>query len=578
LDNSRFLIAILIVLGMLFLYQELLQWRYPQQYASKSKSGDLLSRGETKPAKSVSPTSPAAQPAAGSEPSVAEAQRPEQTGSPALKRSPPEGVVAGSVRKASQRTIRIDTSFYRAMLTSRGARMVSLKLKKYRETDQPDSPSYEMIRTGDRLPMGFVVTTDGVTTDDAEVDYATVSPANVEVSPGALSRVEFVGKSKSGLTLKKVFTFRDSSYVFEITGEVTGSSRPPEATGLTISQPLRALPGYRDYPTLQADVNGKAVSESEQALEKGLQPLSGPIAWAGFGDRYFLAAFIPQSPRNGRLMMDYVGNEADARMLFDGTARVASRVYVGPKQLDILEAADPSLSKAIDLGFWGIIALPFLRLLKLFHHFVPNYGIAIILLTVLVRLVTLPMSIRGQRSMMKMQRLQPQVERIREKLKGDSERLNREMVDLYKRNHVNPLGGCLPMVIQFPVFIGLYEALLNAVELRHAPFIAWIRDLSAPDCLPIPGMPAIPFTDLHGIPVLVLLMTVTAFVQQWISPRNPDPNQQKMMMYMPLVFSLIFIEFPAGLSLYYFSSNLLGVVQQFILNREFKQYSPVATA
>jgi len=194
-----------------------------------------------------------------------------------------------------------------------------------------------------------------------------------------------------------------------------------------------------------------------------------------------------------------------------------------------------------------------------------------------VRLVTLPMSIKGQRSMMRMQRLQPQVEKIREKFKDDSERLNREMVDLYKRNHVNPLGGCLPMVIQFPVFIGLYEALLNAVDLRHARFIGWIRDLSAPDCLPIPGMPAIPFTDLHGIPVLVLLMTVTAFVQQWISPRNPDPNQQKMMMYMPLVFSLIFIELPAGLSLYYFASNLLGVVQQFILNREFKQIPPVAT-
>ena len=132
------------------------------------------------------------------------------------------------------------------------------------------------------------------------------------------------------------------------------------------------------------------------------------------------------------------------------------------------------------------------------------------------------------------------------------------------------------MAIQFPVFIGLYEALLNAVELRNAPFIGWIRDLAAPDCLPIPGV-TVPFTDLHGIPVLVILMAITAFVQQWISPRNPDPSQQKMMMYMPVVFSIIFIELPAGLSLYYFFSNLLGVVQQFILNREFKQLSPVTT-
>jgi YidC/Oxa1 family membrane protein insertase len=174
--------------------------------------------------------------------------------------------------------------------------------------------------------------------------------------------------------------------------------------------------------------------------------------------------------------------------------------------------------------------------------------------------------------------MQPQVERIREKHREDQERLNREMVDLYKRNHVNPLGGCLPMVVQLPVFFGLYEALLNAIELRHAPFVGWISDLSAPDCLHVSWIPLLPFTSCHGIPVLVILMTITAFVQQWMAPRQPDPNQQKMMMYMPVAFSLIFVNMPAGLTLYYFSSNLLGVVQQFILNREFKQLpAPAAT-
>jgi YidC/Oxa1 family membrane protein insertase len=148
------------------------------------------------------------------------------------------------------------------------------------------------------------------------------------------------------------------------------------------------------------------------------------------------------------------------------------------------------------------------------------------------------------------------------------------MVDLYKRNHVNPLGGCLPMAVQLPVFYGLYEALLNAIELRHAPFIGWINDLSAPDCLPIPGF-TLPFTDLHGIPVLVILMTATTFLQQWLTPKNPDPSQQKMMMYMPLMFSVIFLQMPAGLTLYYFASNLLGVIQQVILNREFQQNTPV---
>jgi YidC/Oxa1 family membrane protein insertase len=144
-------------------------------------------------------------------------------------------------------------------------------------------------------------------------------------------------------------------------------------------------------------------------------------------------------------------------------------------------------------------------------------------------------------------------------------------MELYKRNHVNPVGGCLPMIVQFPVFIGLYEALLNAVDLRHAPFFGWIQDLSAPDCLHIPGMPQLPLTTCHGIPVLVALMTVSAFLQQWLMPRQADPSQQKLMMYMPVAFSLIFLSLPAGLSLYYLASNLLGIAQQVILNKEFQQ-------
>jgi YidC/Oxa1 family membrane protein insertase len=247
---------------------------------------------------------------------------------------------------------------------------------------------------------------------------------------------------------------------------------------------------------------------------------------------------------------------------------------MGPKELNLLESVDPALSKAIDLGFWGIIALPLLRLLKLLYRVFPNYGIAIILLTIVVKLATLPIAIRGQRSMMKRQRLQPQVTKIREKYKDDSERLNREMVDLYKRNHVNPLGGCLPMLIQFPVMIALYQTLLNAVDLRHAAFIGWIRDLSAPDCLHIAWIPEIPFIACHGIPALVVLMTISTFLQQWLMPRQADPSQQKMMMIMPLAFSFIFLQFPSGLTLYYFVSNLLGIVQQVILNKEFQQASP----
>jgi YidC/Oxa1 family membrane protein insertase len=556
LDNNRLLISIIVVLAILFLYQELLQWRYPDLYGPKSKQAQKAARA---------PESVTQGPIAVPTPVT------ESTG---LIKGASK---SGEITAAPVRTIKVDTSYYEALLTGYGGRLESFRLKKFKETSHANSPDYELIRPGQRLPMGVLIKAGGKTRDDSEVIYTTEVPSAIAATATHPATLTFTGKDIDGFTIQKTFTFTDSSYVFSIVADVNFENGiKPDGIGLTMSQPLTALSGYRDYPTLQSDVNGKSVSISEKQLQKGAEALSGSITYAGFGDRYFLSAFLPANPVHGTVEMEYAGNEADAKLLFPAATAVTSQVYMGPKELQILESVNPALSKALDLGFWGVIAIPFLRLLKLFYEIAPNYGVAIILLTVLVRLLTLPMSIKGQRSMMKMQRLQPQVERIRERYKNEQDKLHHEMMELYKRNHVNPLGGCLPMVIQFPVFIGLYEALLNAVELRNAPFIGWIRDLAAPDCLPIPGV-TVPFTDLHGIPVLVILMALTAFVQQWISPRNPDPSQQKMMMYMPVVFSVIFIELPAGLSLYYFFSNLLGVVQQFVLNREFKQYSPVTT-
>jgi YidC/Oxa1 family membrane protein insertase len=558
LDNNRLLISIVVVLGILFLYQELLQWRYPDLYGPKSRQAQKFAstaRNATHSPTAV-PTSLAFAP-----------------DSDKLK----SDSSSGEISKALGRTIKVDTSLYEALLTAYGGRLQSFKLKKFKQNSLPDSPNYQMIRPVEQLPMGVLISSGGRTTDDSDIVYTTEVPSAIEATESHPATITFSGKNRDGFSIQKSFTFSDSSYVFTLAAEVkNGSGRMADSIGLSMGQPLTAMAGYRDYPALQSDINGKSQSIGEKQLQKGPQELSGEITYAGFGDRYFLSAFLPVNPVRGTLAMDYAGNEANANLLFPTVSAVRSQVYFGPKELQALEAVNPSLSKALDLGFWGIIAIPFLRLLKLFYQIAPNYGVAIILLTVLVRLVTLPMSIKGQRSMMKMQRLQPQVERIRERHKNEQDKLHHEMMELYKRNHVNPLGGCLPMAIQFPVFIGLYEALLNAVELRNAPFIGWIRDLAAPDCLPIPGV-TVPFTDLHGIPVLVILMAATAFVQQWISPRNPDPSQQKMMMYMPVVFSIIFIELPAGLSLYYFFSNLLGVVQQFILNREFKQFSPVTT-
>jgi YidC/Oxa1 family membrane protein insertase len=557
LENSRLLTFLIISLAIVIFYNQLLQWRHPE-----------LARRQTRVGATAIPTGAAT-------------PFPEQAANSLAapgSASNAVGTENNAARTVPARTITIVTRLYQAELTARGGRLASFKLKDYRQTDAPDSPPYEAITGGDRLPLGLVISRSGEISDDGEIVYSSDAPAQIEVGAGGAT-VTLTGATADGLKLTKTFAFKPDGYVFDVTAAVNApAGMKIDGIGLQLSRPLTANAGFRDVPELQADVQDKVLNDAQKAIEKGVPPVVGAITYAGFGDRYFLSALMPLKPVVGTLAMDYAGDEADARIVFDGATTVSSAVFIGPKELDVLEAVNPSLKKTINFGWTSIIALPFLKLLKVFYRIAPNYGLAIILLTIVVRLVTLPMSIKGQRSMMRMQRLQPQVERIREKHKDDQERLNREMVDLYKRNHVNPLGGCLPMAVQLPVFFGLYEALLNAIELRHAPFIGWIKDLSAPDCLPVSWIPPLPFTQCHGIPVLVILMTITAFVQQWMAPKQPDPNQQKMMMYMPVVFSLIFVNMPAGLTLYYFSSNLLGVVQQFILNREFQQLPvPAAT-
>lgn len=555
MENSRLLTFLLVSLAIVIFYNQLMQWRHPE-LAHRLGTAAVTPT----PAPSLTPGAVAANAAAASPPGMVAAGG------------------AGTSLAAAARTITVSTNRYEAELTLRGGRVASFLLKDYRQTSSANSLPYQIIAGGDRLPLGVAIARGAATVDDGDVIYSSDAPARIDLTTSPAT-VSMTGVTTDGVKLQKAFTFKPGSYVYGVTAtaEAPGGAKL-DGMGFQMSRPLKANEGFRDIPELQADVQGKVLNEAQKALEKGVAPVSGTVTYAGFGDRYFLSALMPKKPMTGTLAMDYVGDEADARVVFAGATTVESEVFMGPKELDVLDAVNPALNKTINFGWTSIIALPFLKLLKLFYRIAPNYGLAIILLTIVVRLLTLPMSIKGQRSMMKMQRLQPQVERIREKHKDDQERLNREMVDLYKRNHVNPLGGCLPMAVQLPVFFGLYEALLNAIELRHAPFVGWITDLSAPDCLHISWFPLLPMTSCSGIPVLVILMTITAFLQQWMSPKQPDPNQQKMMMYMPVAFSLIFVNMPAGLTLYYFSSNLLGVVQQFILNREFKQVpAPAAT-
>ena len=570
MDSSRVLIAVILSIVLVVAYQELVLKRFfpapteqqqqaaEQAKAAKAAQGQALGVGQ-----SVSATGAPGAVATGAV----------ESGQQAAAMAPSEAAVA-------ERTVEVDSDFYVAVFTTHGARLKSFTLRRYRQDAAKDSAPYEMVQIpqGGHLPLGAVMTRAGNVFDDRDLSYATTAPAQIKPAAGADATAAFVAKAADGTTITKTFTFRASSYVFSMDVAVAAGAgaggAAPDQIGVSMSQPLTAHQGYYDIPELQADVADKVITENEKKLKTGVPPVAGAITYAGFGDRYFLSVFLPSAPTSGMLAMAYAGDEAIARLLFDGAARIHSEIYMGPKLLEALEAVNPALRKSIDFGWAGILALIFLRALKLFHYIAPNYGVDIILLTVSIRIAFLPISIKSQRSMMKMQRLQPQMERLREKYKDNNEQLQKEMVDLYKRNHVNPLGGCAPMALQLPIFIGLYEALLNSVELRHAPFVGWINDLSTPDCLHIPGLPQLPMVHCHGLPVLVLLMGLTSFLQQYMTPTTPDPNQQRMMMLTPLIFTIMLINFPAGLALYYFSSNLLGVIQQYFLNREFQQSAP----
>ena len=295
--------------------------------------------------------------------------------------------------------------------------------------------------------------------------------------------------------------------------------------------------------------------------------------WGAYEGTYFISAILPHDTDTVQSMSMEAFGEEGVRMtvssgldtLQAGQEKIYNyKIYLGPKKLDILKSVGSNLDKAVNFGWFDVIAQPTLWLLNLFYGIFKNYGIAIILVTILFKAVFWPITQKGMKSMKNMQKLQPKMVKLKEKYKDDPTRMNQEVMNLYKTYKVNPLGGCLPMVLQIPVFFALYKVLLMCIELRHAPFMLWITDLSAPDRLYI-GFD-IPYVG--GIPVLTLLMGGSMFLQQKMTPTTADPTQAKIMMFLPILFTFMFVNFASGLVLYWFVNNLLAILQQQLINRQ----------
>jgi YidC/Oxa1 family membrane protein insertase len=466
------------------------------------------------------------------------------------------------------RDVVVDTELYRAVFTTVGARLKSLELKHYRATVQPDSPPLQLVLFPQptRLPLALALRGQERQIDDAGVVYA-VDQESATLAADDSATLTFSGTLPDGARVQKRITMHGHDYVWAL--DVAADNVPPAFTEMALSwdegvDPAGAAAAEVVFDHVLVLQDGKLQQTAFTSLTAP-QLVSGNIGFTAFSGRYFLAALVPLAePTNSlRVWSRHEPQSIETQVLFpSGSFTAQAELYLGPKDIDRLERVGHGLRKAVDLGWFTFIALPLLQALRFLHSFTGNYGVAIIVLTVFIKLLFYPLTKKSFESMRQMQKLQPEMQKLRERLADKPDEMNREIMELYRKHKVNPLGGCLPMLLQIPVFVGLYNALLNAVELRHAPFIGWITDLSAPDRL---GSIQLPFVTHPGIPVLTLVMGLSMLVQQWMTPSPADPAQQRVMMIMPVVFTFMFINFPAGLVLYWLVNNCLTIAQQYAM-------------
>ena len=383
--------------------------------------------------------------------------------------------------------------------------------------------------------------------------------------------MSFVWKSPEGVTIQKIYTFSPDTYGIGLDIKVRNLSSEPIDDNLLISLNNDLGQGSQSryvFSGPAAFIDGKLKEIRMKKIDDQDQ-YTGHIGWVAELDRYFLSAIIPQEPREAAMKLakpaevlrtTYVDPSGPVPAKAERTYKYT--VYFGPKSLKALKPVAADLTRVVDFGFFDIVAKPLLYAMNFMYRFIPNYGVVIIIITIIVKILFWPLSNKSYESMSQMKKLQPKMAEIKAKYKNDKTQMNKEMMNLYKLYKVNPLGGCLPMILQIPVFFGFYKMLYQAIELRHAPFWLWINDLSAPDRLfrfdiTIPLM-----APPYGIPVLTLVMGASMFFQQKMSPPPGDPTQAKMMMLMPIFFTFIFINFPSGLVLYWLVNNILSMVQQ----------------
>ena len=463
--------------------------------------------------------------------------------------------------------VSVDTPLYQAVINTSGGVLESFVLKNYKETISTDSKNIDLVsaKSMTKAPMGLIW--------NAQPTWAqgewTVQGGYMGLADGQTGSLLLVG-TIGGVKVERNLIFTGGTYEIKEEVKITNTSPAQIQGNLAFSVSSGRLTAESDkynHTKIAYMAAGSLKQEdSQKDLQLGIES-SAPAQWGGIESNYFLLALVPTSADmtvRAKLEDDVFRLTVADQMLLDPgiTQLRTASYYFGPKTNKGLVGLPKNLKASINYGFFDIIAKPLNQFLHFLHGYVGNYGVAIIILTVIIKALFWPLSHKSYKSMEQMKKLQPMMAKIREKYADDREKMNAEIMQLYKTYKVNPAGGCLPMLLQIPVFFALYQALLGAIELRHAAFIphlpftdlVWLADLSAKD----------PFY------ITPLIMGATMFLQQRMSPPMGDPMQAKIMMFMPVIFTFLFLNFPSGLVVYWLVNNVLSIGQQWLMIRKSK--------
>jgi len=555
MENQRLFIFIALVFLGMMMYSE-----WERDYAPKTT-------GQTAPA--TTQTSTEQRTSSPTVPSPVTAN--DSTVPSAVPAPKPEGAtISGSQNKLQRdKRIHVRTDFLDVELDTVGGDIRQVKLVKFPvDADTPDQSFVIMTDTGSRLfvaQSGFSMVKGKGPTHKAKY---TTEKMDYKLSEGQNElKVDLFWTDKSGVKVTRTYIFKRSSYIIDMAITVDNNSKEAwQGSFYKQMQRTHFAEDNKSMFVMQTYMGGVIYTPDElyekisfsDMQEKNLGRTNIKGGWIAMMQHYFLGAWIPNSDEVNNIYSKYVDYRYYLGMI-SAVENIASgknktftgRYYVGPKDQNSLSTISPGLELTVDYGFLTVLAKPLFWLLNTLHSIFGNWGWSIIFLTVIIKLAFFKLSEKSYRSMANMRKLQPRMKALKERHGDDRQKMNQALMELYKKEKINPLGGCLPILVQIPVFIALYWVLMEAVELRQAPFMLWITDLASQD----------PYY------VLPILMGISMFLQQKLNPAPLDPMQAKVMMFLPLVFTVFFLFFPAGLVLYWVVNNTLSIAQQYVITK-----------